>query len=479
MEVILSRSIIYTSIVMLVSIAGCGSKQEAPDGGTPGTGFGLGGEDFDYQWDDPRCLEGSLLATATSSATTSSWAERTRRDVSSNLENMIDQSGHFSSAVFPSRVVARMQFTRDCDHVSNQTCLTSRNTEAMFTSDGAGQNPRFCRASGNYSIDSIERVALTSALSFKHAQEFAAGAYKENGAIAPVQLLILPRFASKIPSTRGNSNVTDTKVLTNNLAYFPVKNGMPYIAVFPRDKNATEDTARLWESSFVLAHEYGHHIERYLRVDRFDDISVSPVRRAVSEAFADINAHATGNLNDSSVLNIPCFGSDRAVGVGNFKDSVAKVFDKLEIQNVENRYKTEPTSMISFEFESAAVCAQIDKAAYHAIGAIFAYNVNAMIGLALDAVRVPATDKAKKVAGYTADWIRETDRLINKGSKSPRGDIIGGARALETTVKAIFNASNVPLTTNIADALCQRMNLGFSGTGEKTWFGRDCVQTSN
>lgn len=476
MEVILSRSIGYMSIVMLVSMAGCGSRPAPPEGGVQPPNLGLGGDEFEYKWDDEACLDGAVLGNSTLTATVSSWENKTRQDTSVSLEGLIDQTGHFNKAVFPTRVTDRMRFSRKCDTITNERCLDSKKEEPGFTGVADGQTPRFCRVDGNYSVDSIERITLTSALALKHAQAFAKETYKDNGDIPPVHLLILPRFESVILPGGGKDSASKTRILVNNLAYFPSPDrATPYIAVFPRDSGASDAAPRLWEAPFVFSHEYGHHLERAMRIDRFDDPKRSLVRGAVSEAFADLNGFATDNLTDATIRNIPCMGADRSVAAGSFRDSIAKIFDDAEMRAIESHSQPGSTA-VSLEFETAG-CSGIAKYAMHGIGAIFAYNVNMMLGLAFDAVKIPVGSRAKNLGLSSAKWLKETDRIITIG-RTPRADIIGAARALENVVKDVFKESGVPITGNIAEALCQRMQQGFIGTGEKTWFGRDCSKST-
>ena len=414
------------------------------------------------------------MGTKLTTATISSWAESTRRDVATPLGDLVDTGGRLNTKNIANKISARSQFSRDCSTVRSGQCLDSGGKEPGFTFVADGKEPRFCRPEGNYSIDSIERVTLTSALFLRNAVKFASDTYKDNGALSPIQLLVLPQFASIVPS----SGLSQTNVLVNNLAYFPVQNNAtPYIAVLPRQLNSSEANPRLWESEFVFAHEFGHHIERYLHVDRFFDANISVVRSAASEAFADLNAYASAGLSDSTIRNIPCIGADRAVGIGSFRDGMAKVFDKDEMTAIEANVKS-GAALVSFEFQ-ADTCAQVRKFESHGIGAILAYNVSTMINLALDSVKTNTTNRPKTFALSAAGWIKDVDQRINKGGKIPRNDIIAAGRALENTVKDIFSKASVPITTNIADALCGRMALGFSGTGEKTWFGRDCVKQTN
>lgn len=469
MEVILSRSMVYTSLFMLISMAGCGSNNQAPgDGGVaPPSGYGIGGPETNYQWDDESCISGSTLGTKLTTATISSWAESTRRDVSIPLGDLINDRGGIDSKNIASKVTTRSLFSRDCARMNGSQCLDNTGKEPGFAFVSDGPEPKFCRPDGKYGIDSIERVTLTSALFLRTAVKFATDTYKDQGQLTPIQLLVLPRFASTIPS----SGLSQSDVLVDNLAYFPMKNNAtPYIAVLPRRLNSSEANPRLWEAEFVLAHEFGHHIERYLHVDRFFD-RVSVVRSAASEAFADLNAYATAGLSDNTIRYIPC-GSNRAVGIGTFSDDTAKVFDSAEINAIETNA---PSAAVSFGFlKEKNTCGS--KINSHGIGAILAYNVGTMIEQGMDAVKTSSGTRAKTFALSSASWIKDLDQRITKGTNSPRKDIIAAGRALESTVKEIFSKAGVPLSPNVAKALCERMALGFSGTNEKTWFGSDCGQ---
>ncbi len=355
--------------------------------------------------------------------------------------------------------------------------MNNTGDEPGFTSLTPGDKPRFCQQSGNYGVDSVERVTLTSLISMKHALDFANKTYTENGAISNIHLLVLPRFESSFATGREQNGVRELRVLVDNLAYFPTEeNSTPFIAVFPRKASATNEDPRLWEAPFVFSHELGHHIERYLRTDRYGAGKRSVVRSAVSEAFADLNGFATDNLDDKIIRNFPGIGQDRAVGASSFRDNQAKIFDATEIRAIE-LHQQQSMALVSLEFETVST-GTIAKYTAHGIGAIFAHSVYSIFTMVFDAADIKSDKRATALALASAEWLKETDRTMGAGT-TPRKDLLAAARSLETAAKNALTKYNISLTNNVADALCQRMALSFSGIEEKTWFGRNCTQSQN
>ncbi len=202
---------------------------------------------------------------------------------------------------------------------------------------------RVCERETDFPRDSFENVGLTSI----HYLSIAGRAYEKatGRALPKIDLEVLPIFET----TESEGVVVDgvpvdiKYFITDNLAYFPSRQ---IVAVFPQSMvYRIAQRHRYWESSFVLAHELGHHIEETLNGDSMRtsglqwDVSTHGYRAtgasgpslgtavamtAVSEAFADLVGYYAGDEDPASLQNLDCIGPNRMITSAFFGDKKSK-----------------------------------------------------------------------------------------------------------------------------------------------------------
>lgn len=375
-------------------------------------------------------------------------------------------------------------FRRTCDAAKNGPpyCMGKDSREPAWTQFQVGEALRACQSILTPTPTSLEQLALAALISVEKAGR-AIHEFLPLLDSQPVTLLAAPRFESRwIPWQSGQQKGNYLNLLAENLAYFPQTSGTPpFIAIFPKQLNSS-NPIRLWESEFVTAHEYSHHIEVALGVSRYHE-NRSLVRVAISEGFADIMAYAALGASDSSIKGIACIGTDRSPVSSTFGNGMMKTIDEVLVGRLPGGSKANESQ--DLEDESAflgsgaklaseqpsqftSVCRGVVPHSAHGLGAIFSHWV------AMFASMTPGFDEApaKSVALLATDWITAIDGMIGAGSHSNTNDLRDSAKALEKAIEQRYAAGEVDLTDNIKLLLCQKMKLAFPAVKEIDWFGR-------
>lgn len=177
----------------------------------------------------------------------------------------------------------------------SQPCLDKNFQEPAWDSITPGKELRICKADPQFGRQTYEGVALTSAYYIQKARDRYLGITRSTETTSPITLSVLPQLTDYyITQNLEGQNVHIKRYLTHNLAYFP---DAETIVVFPESKKRAE-TAQgfFWESGFVLAHEYGHHIdfERHGAAYRAAGLSYHPLMHVLMESPTSPNESAAG-----------------------------------------------------------------------------------------------------------------------------------------------------------------------------------------
>jgi hypothetical protein len=259
-----------------------------------------------------------------------------------------------------------VEYERRCDAGRGESaCLDQFGQERDYKAkEGVGWLLRVCDDDHTYDRKSVETVALASAyyLDIAHRKYMA---LKEDKAATPEQLLlnVLPQFTDvydNFVDTDGERKVKKVYIV-NNLAYYGSKR---MVIVFPSSQQVDRlYPGYFWESQFVLAHEYGHHIERmrtgfltgHLSIEwnplshSWEDgeqltmtgsgkTEFTQMLGAVSEGFADLLAFYAEGGTSFSLSGIPRLGANRDIRLATFANKDEKIltterFNVLTLRN--------------------------------------------------------------------------------------------------------------------------------------------------
>jgi hypothetical protein len=290
-----------------------------------------------------------------------------------------------------------------------------------------GPSPLKLCGAGAYPRTSIEGVAVSSLASVEGAYRFYETVPGAQRSVLPTGLLVLPRIETDYTAT-GKRHV-----LTDNLAYAQSFGGEPVIVIFPKGKRALErglwTDLNLWEIPWALAHEYGHHIFRTHtgitdavsslgelgaaqapviqlpgegRRPRATGLGLASAKAnatralgAVNEGFADLFAfYARGN-SSADLHGVDCFAVSRDLTSATFGDGTPKALTTRALQIFTNEDDS----------DAPTACDAPDFTDMHAIGAIYAYGVNALLA---ETAATPEERAAKLLdwAGRMGDAVR-------------------------------------------------------------------------
>lgn len=304
-----------------------------------------------YPLQDPTCGASDSALTST---TIYGWDFGQVRAFNAELRSVTSQASLHSPAV--SQTTFGDAYERTCDSGSpGLNCLGADQAEKAWVLSSAPNLLQVCKNGFAYGRTSGEGIALASIFYLQKARETYERLAVKVGAQppAPIELAVMPQFIDYYPNyLPPKDGVTQTLklFLTHNLAYF---SGQGMIAVFPeRAEQAGRQPGFFWESAFVLAHEYGHHIDftrhgqllnghglywdgaahAYLDQEARTSKDGAPPPRAqiagaLAEGFADLLAYYADGATPRSLLGVPDIGINRDVGNPRFKDGSAKILD--------------------------------------------------------------------------------------------------------------------------------------------------------
>ena len=346
-------SILYISIVAVIGACQQSERPEAPATIQPV-------DNSQYFLYDSSCQQQSLQEIQLITTDDDAGLLRLKSDASSLQTNLI------------AKTIYGETYHRYChlyDDHGGQRCLDSNlNIAPWVKVAGSGKELRLCPIDGNYPEDSFEYVAVASAYYLQRAQEFFARSIGDS--LPQMNLLILPFFQT----VYQQDGVLQDNFLYNNIMYFPAGRNL---AVLPEPRN--HQGASLWDSSFVLAHEFAHHVQfaqMHSTLTNLAALGHSPYRRGLEaflEGWADVFAYYSEGESSHNVTHYPCLGDNRDVARAYFSDGRAKIVDRRTLANYTNPRHQLPSSCGETNFNSS-----------HTIGAVFAHHIHTIVSHVLD-----------------------------------------------------------------------------------------------
>ena len=426
-----------------------------------------GSEPDVYPLFDPACQNQNLSdETPLASANVNVW-----RDGDVTLSELdltpLQLTGQPLSSQSVSRVTFDALFERTCDssHAAPPACRDHRDHPTGWQVQNNGRPLKICTASISPPRKSIEHLALATVVAIEKTGRSLKKFLPEIFDIAPVEVLAMPRFDTRwTPWTHNGSRGHYLTHVTDNLAYFADTDvSKPYIAVFPRSSSNTTGI-NLWESEFVLAHEFAHHVERKLSLDRFGQ-SASKIRMAASEAFADSLAFASQQVSSRSIAGIPCVGQDRSPEQLAFTNGTAKIIDDQLMRLLQGGDSSASSK------DSSLNCQGVVPYSPHGVGTIFAHWLYEFVK------DIPHYDEnpGQSLALLTVAWLRHVDQTVTKDEQPVAVELTLLAKALEAAVEDRYKNLEIDLGDNMRIMLCQKMSLAFPALKDRLWFSRtDC-----
>ena len=365
-----------------------------------------------------------------------------------------------SAAVSGVLMDAVFRRTCDADIASPPNCATEANKPAGWLPISLGTPINACLVAMTPARNSLEHLALSALTSIESASMAIRRLLPANTIIPPLSVIVTPRFESRwIHWIENGNNSTYEQVLGDNLSYFPqTASTPPYIALLPKQK-ASRDKVTLWESPFIISHEFSHHIERSLHLDHFDEPR-SQMRIAVSEGFADVTAFASLGLSSQSLKGIPCIGADRSPDQSAFNAGIPKIVTSALLDRM-----TSASASTASE-KGLATCQGTLPHSAHGLGAIFAHWIMNF------ASYTPANEinPAQAVVTLSIEWLKQVNLQMPTGQTSPEKDLEKIARAFEVAVTLQFSDTTHPLTENVRALLREKIVFAFPTLKNLDWF---------
>lgn len=448
----------FLILALSVSLGSCGDDDNSPSPKTPFVEIVPKGLPATYNLADSAC-QGQSTPVQLTSTTLPSWSGLNIISESVALQGIASATSLTSNAAYETtygRIYER-KCTWDQDHPG--ACPDLRNgpqgDEKGWELTDKGKPLRICGPDRTYPRDSYEGVALTSMYFLEQAHARFATELGNTYTVPKVSLQILPHFISYFDGYQENGQTKRlAQYLTRNLAYFPIQTGLtaPMLVVWPEPKAKSEEwVGGLWESGFVLAHEFGHHLElgvinsaagksialETLRWNplshSYEDISpdgvatggtssASQARKSISEAFADLVGFYTEGNSASGISGMPCFGYNRDVENAYFQEQTPKILTAEVIQELSSGATRSGCDGGKPKFGDA-----------HLVGAIIAHGTNTIFSHVIEQT---GGDKSNQYR-MAIDWIKG---LRQEQSKVPAASKIAGLFPLKTGVESAVNA---------------------------------------
>ena len=293
-----------------------------------------------------------------------------------------------------------------------QYCLDADFRPAPWTKIAlSGGELRICDREQSYPRESFEHVALVTALHLQKAQRFFT---RSTGQDVPnMSLLVLPFFRTLYTDKQDEQQ---QRVMYRNIIYYPASKSL---AVLPDSDNF--HGRGLWESSFIIAHEFAHHAqfagrpkwETTLAADgglpgdkRHLKLPHNTSKRSIEaflEGWADLYAFYAEGENPSDIISYPCFGYNRDIANPVFADGSRKVITPAVV-----------TAFYAGDSTSSS-CVRPDFSDTHIIGAALAHYLHRIVSFVLHSWGDTASPAIKY--RYMHSWLSSVFAQVqDKGS---------------------------------------------------------------
>lgn len=218
------------------------------------------------------------------------------------------------------------QYSRTCRASENQgdgICMDSSGNRFPYNIDLRELFLRICDVDSSFDRDTYENAAVSAVHYLTKAGQFHREATGDT--LKKVEVEVLPTFVTTVldASTVNGKSVDVRYFMTDNMSYFPSRH---LVVVFPQSAQTQKNGGhRYWESQFVLAHEYGHHIEEQMggfrRVSwngiahQYQSMVVgrglAAALSSISEAFSDLVGFYSLDEDVTSLKDLDGIGADR------------------------------------------------------------------------------------------------------------------------------------------------------------------------
>lgn len=322
------------------------------------------------------------------------------------LNNFVSKTSLTTSII--NKVFYNSIYINECDASQENSYCNKKNNQnydkLTYQLSALPKELRICKNNYQYNRFSYEAIALTAAYHIDKAYNFFSKIYPDHN-ISKISLDIISTLKRTIYNYNTNpeskQSVTLSYWITDNLFYL---NQINSIFVCPQSHNAYAILKKnpLWESPFVLAHEFNHHIFLnfnltplmiHMRlkfiVDKLKFIEQQPNSlqlkytvkssfiTAIMEAFADLFGFYTVGEDPQDFNILSCSGINRNVTIQYLLDGTQKIlnFDIISkiSQAISNNSST-PTDKNTHE--NISHCHKVDYANPYNIAGILSYGTH-------------------------------------------------------------------------------------------------------
>ena len=429
-----------------------------------------------YPLGDEGCQETRETLDLLESANLEFW-----QDGSIGPRSIYLQELQIKSTPLSSTLVGAVKF----DAVFRRTCDAGKGAPPVCTpldSSAIGWKPiqqgrtlKICHARMSPIRNNIEHLGLAAIATIEKSGKTIKNSLPAGAHLPPVQVLVAPRFETHwTPWNQNGRPSVYESILADNMAYFPpTSTTPPFVALLPKRKNprsSNSDSVNLWESQFVIAHEYAHHVEHSLGKAHFSDTQ-SQLRLAVSEGFADILAFAGLGASSSSLKGMPCIGKDRSPDSLEFSTGIPKIITPALMARFGDKTNTQSTPLTESE---KSICQGVPPQSAHGIGATLAHWIVEL------ASYTPSYETAREdtLNQVAIDWLTNVESSIGAGdslsdsrdSSASKKELTLILQALEKSIRAQFAKHDEPISDNLRQLLRQKMEFAFPALEQHEWF---------
>ncbi|MDE3269061.1 MAG: hypothetical protein OYH77_02120 [Pseudomonadota bacterium] len=329
-------------------------------------------------------------------------------------------------------------YYRRCEHYDDKSgrCYNHDFKPASWRyRKNSGGLLRICAKAQAYPSESFEYIALRSAYHLQSAHDFYLRSIGEP--LPKMVLQVMPYFQTIFQDTYS--------FRYDNIIYYPHRKSLVILPRRPQSEN-------LWDSPYVMAHEFAHHAQFALLAPHDDRIALRryaakslPRRKQASleafyEGWADVYAfYATGE-NPSLITSYSCFGYNRDISNSHFHD---QTFKHLTAAHLENFYH--------YQNPVVGSCSTPDFTDPHTVGAVLAHYLYKITNYVLAATHGELA--AEQKYRHLQRWLRGAPTI--DVSDDPLSDMI---RHVYQVIHQHIVASE---RRDILPAVCAMFELGF------------------
>jgi len=371
----------------------------------------------------------------------------------------------------------------------------------IFNAEESKGPLRLCKDDHKYGRKTYERMAVSSALFTNRAHAMLKKASPARD-IPKISLSISPLFINEYVFAKENEILNQREYMTHNMAYFPATSSNPRatIAVFPEDAEIdSKIPGYFWESSFTLAHEFGHHVDLSSNAGFYQTLGLvwnsqrhlfestrdinsqglaggssvnDRIHSGAQEAFADLLAVYVDNGNTDHYSQIPCLGPNRDVNKSYFSNNDAK-------ELTEDRF-----SILIGEVANTNVGCDPQYDDPHILGAIIANTANDFFArLTAENEEIVGTEKDYLQRYKLAlIWMKHfKNESLNLSLITTNADRLRPlSKAFEKTTEEWlqgFPLNDSNLEPQLKEDLCKIYSERMDATPEVPWFGENSTCT--